>query len=111
MNQEEFEHLLSQDAPFLVWFSAKWCIPCTKMDKAALLEAASIANIPYYYCDNDYTPGYCSIRKFPTFVYFANKKIQASIVSSDTQTVCDWILLQRLKQSHSQSQKEKQSLQ
>ena len=91
MNQEEFESLFHGDTPFLVWFSAKWCLPCKKMDRVALEQTAKDADIPFYFCDNDYTPGYCNIRKFPTFVYFEKKKAKNSIVSSDTQTVCDWM--------------------
>jgi hypothetical protein len=91
MNQEEFETLFHGNTPFLVWFSAKWCLPCKKMDRAALEQAATDADIPFYFCDNDYTPGYCSVRRFPTFTYFAKKKVQASITNSDTQAVCDWI--------------------
>jgi thiol-disulfide isomerase/thioredoxin len=96
LGQEEFELLFQSNRPFLVWFSAKWCVPCKKMDKLAIQEAASDANIPYYFCDNDYTPGYCNIRKFPTFAIFHAKKIQSSIVSSNTQTVCDWIHAQNI---------------
>jgi thiol-disulfide isomerase/thioredoxin len=91
MNQAEFELLLNGDIPFLVWFSAKWCVPCTKMDEAAISQAAHDADIPYYFCDNEYTPGYCSVRRFPSFVYFEKKKIKSSIVNSNTEVVCDWI--------------------
>ena len=91
MNQEDLEFLLQRNDPFLVWFSAVWCLPCKKMDKVAIEQAAKDAGIPYYFCDNDYTPGYCNVRRFPTFMYFEKKKIKATIVNSDTQTVCTWI--------------------
>jgi thiol-disulfide isomerase/thioredoxin len=91
MNQEEFELLLKEDTPFLVWFSATWCVPCKKMDKDALQLAARDANVPMYFCDNDYTPGYCNIRRFPTFAYFEKQKMKKALVSSDMLAVCDWI--------------------
>ncbi len=63
--QEQYEDLWfarKSDTPpiFLIWFSARWCAPCQRMDKASIEAAASVAGVPLYYCDatvNDYTPG------------------------------------------------------
>ena len=74
--QEAFEDLwfgcsVAPGTRFVVWFSAKWCRPCQGMDRAALVAAAS--TLPFFYCDaavNTYTPGFCKIKSFPTFVVF-----------------------------------------
>lgn len=73
--QEAFEDLwfgrtVAPGTHFIVWFSAKWCRPCQAMDRSALIAAATI---PFYYCDaavNQYTPGYCKIKSFPTFMVY-----------------------------------------
>jgi len=96
--QEQFESLWfdNKGEPFFVWFSAKWCGPCQKMDKALLQKAADTAGAKLYYCDhtvNDYTPGWCNVRAFPTFMYVTPpRKIASQLTNSDTQTVCNWML-------------------
>ena len=88
--QEQFKELLLGSS-FLVWFSASWCGPCQRMDKAAL-ESAS--NIPLYYCDetvNIETIDHVGIRTFPTFVLYSKGVEVARRVSADTTKVCQWI--------------------
>ena len=97
--QEQFEDLWfarKPDTPpiFLIWFTARWCTPCQRMDKASLESAAHVAGVPFYVCDatiNDYTPGYCDVRVFPTFILFNPQKILAQITSSDVYRVGSWI--------------------
>jgi len=96
--QEQFESLWfsapETTPPWIVFFTASWCGPCKKLDLEALDSAASHAGIDFWKCDysiNEYTPGYCNVRKFPTFVYFQPSKIIATLSSNDTTTVASWI--------------------
>lgn len=107
--QAQFEQLWFGEAikpgtRFLVWFSAKWCVPCQKMSKQILAATADGAGIPFYYCDatiNDYTPGYCDVQRFPTFMMFeagrvVNEKPQPGrivgvLTDSNTANVCRFI--------------------
>ncbi len=88
--QEQFKELLLGSS-FLVWFSASWCGPCQRMDKAALESAATI---PLYYCDesvNRETILHVGVTTFPTFVLYSKGVEVARRVSSDTTKVCQWI--------------------
>jgi thiol-disulfide isomerase/thioredoxin len=95
--QEQFEELWTDPngKPFVIWFSAKWCGPCQRMDKAVLEEAAREAGMDIYYCDytvNEYTPGYCNVRAFPTFQIIAPpRKVVSKLTNSNTDSVCTWI--------------------
>ena len=80
--------------PVLIWFTAKWCKPCQRMDKAAIEAAAKAAGFAYYICDitvNEYTPGFCGVRAFPTFMVQQPRKVLGKITNSDTSAVCAWI--------------------
>jgi thiol-disulfide isomerase/thioredoxin len=96
--QMQFEDLWfgrATDKPFLVWFSAKWCKPCQRMVVEELEAAAATAGLPFYHCDitvNKYTPGYCDVDRFPTFIKFQPNKIVDRIVNSNTAAVCAWIM-------------------
>jgi hypothetical protein len=80
--------------PFLIWFTAAWCKPCKKLDHTALAAAAAERGIPFYICDeaiNKYTPGYCGVRAFPTFLLLKPQAELGRLTSSNTVTVCEWI--------------------
>lgn len=95
--QSQFEELwFSNDASrqWIVYFTAAWCGPCKLLDTDTIANTAQEKGIPIYKCDetvNDYTSGYCGIRKFPTFVLFNPKKVRDTISSNNTQTIIDWI--------------------
>jgi hypothetical protein len=77
---------------WLVLFSSQRCAPCARLDKAAIEEAAGI---PFYVCDatvNRYTPVYCDITRFPTFQLMEPGKVVATLTSSDTATVLEFLL-------------------
>jgi len=91
--QEQFKELLLGSS-FLVWFSASWCGPCQRMDKAALESAAKEQGVSLYYCDetvNRETIDHVGIRTFPTFVLYSKGVEVARRESSDTTKVCQWI--------------------
>lgn len=100
--QEQFEELLcgydvnGHPGPqrFLVWYTASWCVPCQKMDKVALEEAAKEMALPFYYCDQSVNPDtieYANLLSFPTFVAYKSKNEISRRVSADTTKVCQWI--------------------
>jgi hypothetical protein len=50
--------------------------------------------IKWYECDideNDYTPGYCGVRKIPAFLAILNGVPQQLLQSSDTLKVAEWL--------------------
>ena len=52
----------------VVWFSAKWCGPCQRLNKSILLQKAPF--IKWFSCDvdtNDVTLGYCGLKGIPGF--------------------------------------------
>ena len=97
--QEQYEDLWFARAPstphiFLIWFTARWCKPCKRLDIATLEAAAAAAGVPFYVCDaaeNNYTPGYCDVNSFPTFLMLKPGRVVARLTSSDTATVSSWI--------------------
>ena len=81
-------------APYLVvCFSAKWCGPCQKLDKAQLV--ARTPEVQWYSCDideNKVTQGYCGLRGVPSFVALkdgvvAGRKVGAGNVDD----VLNWL--------------------
>jgi len=96
LTQERFEELWNKkDSPaVLIWFTASWCGPCRRMDKEALKVAADAAGLLFYVCDitvNDYTPGYCGIQAFPTFMLIKPGEVLGRLTDSNTVSVCNWI--------------------
>jgi thioredoxin-like negative regulator of GroEL len=99
VDQELFETFLGlqpSEAPIpgliVIWFSAKWCGPCRRINEAVLLE--SNPEPKWYKCDidqNNYTAGFCNIRSIPSFIAIADKKIVASLQSNDTQAITNWV--------------------
>ncbi len=101
--QEQFETMWFQkedgeqrprDKAWLVFFTAAWCGPCKKLDLTALDAVATNIGLPFWKCDyvtNEYTPGYCNVRKFPTFVLFRPGEIVAVKSSNQTDEVAAWI--------------------
>lgn len=99
--QADFERLWfgeSESEQWIVYFTADWCKACKKLNLEEISNAAKSKSIELFICDetlNNYTAGYCGIRKFPTFVCFEPKCIKNTIQSSDTSTVVSWILGQQ----------------
>ncbi len=99
--QQQFEALWfsTTDAsttasPWLVYFTAAWCAPCKKLDLSAIQAAADAKGMKLYKCDyvvNEYTPGYCGVRSFPTFLCMKPKAILGTLKSSETAEVVKWI--------------------
>ena len=82
------------DTLFIIYFTAAWCGPCKKLDKELIVSAAKDKGIPIYICDlttNEYTPGYCMVRGFPTFVAFNLGKEKNRLQSNQTEAIITWI--------------------
>jgi thioredoxin-like negative regulator of GroEL len=95
--QADFETLWfgrSTTRRWIVYFTASWCKACKKLDLEAIAAAAAEKDIEIFKCDestNEYTPGYCGIRSFPTFVLFEPQTTKSTIQSSQTEKVLEWI--------------------
>jgi thioredoxin-like negative regulator of GroEL len=97
--QEQFEVLLGRvptEEPIptfvIVYFTAKWCQACKRLDLEAVQSVAP--NATWYKCDideNDYTAGYCGIRSIPTFLVLRDKKVQGELKDSRTEAVVAWL--------------------
>lgn len=97
--QEQFEILLGRapsEEPIpnfvIVYFTAKWCQACKRLDLDAVQTAAAAAT--WYKCDideNDYTAGYCGIRSIPTFLVLKDKKVMGELKDSRTESVVTWL--------------------
>jgi thiol-disulfide isomerase/thioredoxin len=82
------------DGAFMIYFTAAWCGPCKALDLAAIDRIATLYDLPVWKCDyvvNDYTPGYCNVRSFPTFLIITPKKIVFELKSNDTVQVCNFL--------------------
>lgn len=83
-----------KQSPWLVYFTKNDCAPCQLLDKDALVSAALSAGLPFYVVNqsvNKYTPGFCNIYRFPTFAIIRGRKIVATLTSSKTAAVVEWI--------------------
>lgn len=88
------ELLARKKGKVVVWYSASWCIPCQKMEKPALNEAADEAGVSLLYCDQTVVPDAfadAEIRQLPTFVYYVDGVEVARRLSSETAKVCMWL--------------------
>ena len=103
VTQAEFEVLwvggttasdVSNNRPWLVYFTKNDCAPCALLDKDAILSAAIGGGLRLYVVNlsiNKYTPGFCNVYRFPTFAVMKPRKIIATLTSSKTEAVINWI--------------------
>jgi len=99
VNQELFETFLGlqpSEKPVpgfvVIWFSARWCGPCRRVNETMLLE--ELPEVKWYKCDvdeNSYTPGFCNVKSIPSFVAVADKKVIGSLQTSDTLQIIEWV--------------------
>jgi thioredoxin-like negative regulator of GroEL len=100
-DHNEFEQLIGrQEVPLgtllpnftVIYFTATWCGPCRRLDINAIESSVPEAN--WLKCDidrNDYTPGYCNVYSIPTFMIIYDTKIVATLGSSNTVQVIEWL--------------------
>lgn len=100
-NQTQFETLIgrgeeaeAKDLPStsIIYFTAQWCGACKRLDLNRLVGAYPL--IAWYKCDieeNEYTAGFCGIRKIPSFMIIREKKILGTLGSADTEKVFQWV--------------------
>lgn len=85
---------VSNNRPWLVYFTKNDCAPCALLDKDAILSAAIAGGLRLYVVNlsiNKYTPGFCNVYRFPTFALMKPRKIIATLTSSKTEAVITWI--------------------
>lgn len=95
-SQEFFESLIQKGVEHepivIIKFGATWCGPCKNVDLNFLVNLSD--KIKWYECDideNDYTPGYCGVRKIPAFLAVVNGVPQPIFQCSDTMKIAEWI--------------------
>lgn len=99
LKQELFEQFIGRaesDKPIpsfiVVYFTAKWCGACKRLDLNKIMETAPKA--AWYKCDideNEYTAGFCGIRSIPTFLVIKDKQIVGQLGDSRTDMVIAWL--------------------
>jgi thioredoxin-like negative regulator of GroEL len=99
--QEQFEEMWVQGTynkepieQWIVYFTASWCKPCQALDCTQIASIAKEKGIKVFKCDftrNEYTPGFCNVNSFPTFIWFTRKQILSTFKSNQTAEVVDWI--------------------
>ena len=80
--------------PVLIWYSAKWCAPCRRIDAIAVQNAATAASLTFAHCDVDKVSlavHIHSIERIPTFVLFHRGQEIARLNSADTAQNKNWI--------------------
>jgi hypothetical protein len=84
----------SQDGGWIVYHTAKWCKPCQRMNKQAIVDAAEARGLTVWLVDqdvNDYTTGYCGVRSIPTFQFYTPRQVGITLQPRDTEDVLQWI--------------------
>lgn len=94
--QAQFEELwfdkTNEAKHWIVYFTADWCKACKKLDLEKIMTA--VGGHSFYTCNysvNDYTPGYCGVRTFPTFAFMKPGTIVSKLQSSNTDVVLEWL--------------------
>jgi thioredoxin-like negative regulator of GroEL len=93
LSQEVFEALLKEpsDKLAIIYFTAKWCGPCKRIDLGKILDRAPAK---WYLCDvddNTYTPGYCQVKSIPSFLAIVRGRPMPLFVQSDADKVIAWV--------------------
>lgn len=79
---------------FIVWFTAAWCGPCQRMDKAFLEDAAKAKKLPLYYSDETVNPDLAvlyNITRYPTFCLFSGAECVSTKSSADATNIMMWM--------------------
>jgi thiol-disulfide isomerase/thioredoxin len=90
---EQFDGLNGKNR-FIVWFTAAWCGPCQRMDKAYLEDAAKTKKLQIYYSDETVNPELATrygIARYPTFCLFSGGECVSTRTSSDATSIMMWI--------------------
>ena len=93
-NRTALEAAIASATPTLIWFSARWCKPCRRLDAIAIQNAAATSHLDFVHCDVDAVSmavHICAISTIPTFVLYRGGHELGRIASSDTAEVTAWI--------------------
>jgi thioredoxin-like negative regulator of GroEL len=99
-NHEQVESLFSRGdnpsrnypAVAIIYFTAKWCAPCKKLNLEKIVE--TFPKALFYKLDIDeldHSAGWCNVRKIPSFMVLKQGKYRPAFTSSDTDTVIETI--------------------
>lgn len=85
---------MNEKKQWIVYFTAQWCQACKRLDLSQIKAECKSLGIPFWICveeENNYTAGYCSVNRYPTFVFFEPKNIKCKISNSKTEAVVEWL--------------------
>jgi len=90
---EQFNQI-KETGRFIVWFTAAWCGPCQRMDKAFLEDAAKAKKLPLYYSDETVNPDLATrygIIQYPTFCLFVEADCVSTKSSANATNIMMWM--------------------
>ncbi len=101
ISHNELEQLLGRQEPdpgvvlphfTVIYFTANWCGACRRLDLPAIEASLPEANWLKGDVDvNSFSAGFCNVRSIPTFCVIADKKLVATLGSSETGKVIAWL--------------------
>ncbi len=82
------------DNAWIMYYTASWCKPCSRVNVAEVVEAAESCGLTVWKVDideNDYTAGYCGVRSIPSWQLCIPGRIVDTLQSSSTDAIKQWI--------------------
>jgi thioredoxin 1 len=86
--------------PVLIWYSARWCAPCRRIDAIAVQNAATDAKFTFAHCDVDKVSlavHLHGIDRIPTFILFHRGAEISRLNSATTSEITAWIAAQAMR--------------
>jgi thioredoxin 1 len=93
-SRAQLEAAAASPTPTLIWYSARWCAPCRRINADAVQAAATDAKITFVHCDVDTVSMAVhlhSIDRIPTFILWKQGRELARLNSADTAEIARWI--------------------
>lgn len=91
ITDEDFQRDLRESTdPFVIFFSASWCGPCTQLKKAVReLSESMKGDVDFYLMDIEQSPetsSHYQIRNLPSLALFSDGMIRDIMVGNQTKT-------------------------